>query len=48
MEKQKAQTSQTILSKRSSVGITIPGLKLYYNAIMIKKKYMVLVQRQTG
>jgi hypothetical protein len=39
MEKQKARIAKTTLnSKRTSGGITIPELKLYYRAIVIKKQ----------
>jgi hypothetical protein len=34
-------------NERTSRRITIPHLKLYYRAIVIFKKCMVLVQRQT-
>jgi hypothetical protein len=45
----KPRTPKTIFNnKRTAGGITIPNLKLYYRAIVEKKNYMVLVQRQTG
>jgi hypothetical protein len=44
----KTRTAKTLLNKKRSFGgITMPDLKLYYRAIVIKN-CMVLVQRQTG
>jgi hypothetical protein len=40
----KPRIEKTLLKdKRTSSGITMPVLKLYYRAIVIKKKCMVLV-----
>jgi hypothetical protein len=43
------RTAKSILNnKRTSWAISIPDLKLIYRAIVVKKKCMVLVQRQSG